>query len=184
MNFSPTISYLMGVLRPNTRASRAHTTASSTRRWVWRGLAAALVAASIGGVTLTRRHAPTAATTSAAPAPLSAQAITSELQQAEAHYEKAIAGLEQIAKAEGGVLDPVTSSTLEKNLAVIDRAIGESRAAVQAQPASEPAQASLLENFRAKISVLQDTVALINEMRKGDEAGAARIVSDLEQKGN
>ncbi len=66
---------------------------------------------------------------------------------------------------------------------MIDQAIGESRAALRAQPASEPAQTSLVENFKAKIGLLQDTVALINEMRKGDEAGAARIVSGLKQKG-
>jgi hypothetical protein len=42
----------------------------------------------------------------------------------------------------------------------------------------------LIENFKTKIALLQDTVALINEMRKGNEAGAARIVSGLKQKGN
>ena len=40
---------------------------------------------------------------------------------------------------------------------------------------------SLIENFKAKIGLLQNTVALINEMRKGNEAGAARIVSGLKQ---
>ena len=67
---------------------------------------------------------------------------------------------------------------------MIDQAIGESRAAVRAQPASEPAQQSLIENFKTKIGLLQDTVALINEMRKGNEAGAAQIVSGLKQKGD
>jgi hypothetical protein len=52
------------------------------------------------------------------------------------------------------------------------------------QPASEPAQQSLMQNFKTKIALLQDTVALINEMRKGNEAGAARIVSGLKQKGD
>ena len=51
------------------------------------------------------------------------------------------------------------------------------------QPASEPAQQSLIEGFKTKIGLLQDTVALINEMRKGNEAGAARIASGLKQKG-
>ena len=79
-------------------------------------------------------------------------------------------------------LDPQTASTLEKNLRVIDQAISESRSALRAQPASEPAQASLLESFKSKIALLQDTVALINEMRKGNDAGAARIVSGLKEK--
>jgi hypothetical protein len=105
------------------------------------------------------------------------------LRLAEEHYEKAIQGLEQIANAEKSVLDPRTAATLQKNLSVIDAAINQSRAALREQPASEPAQQSLLDNFKSKIDVLQNTVALINEMRKGNEAGAARIVSGLKQKG-
>jgi hypothetical protein len=66
---------------------------------------------------------------------------------------------------------------------VIDQAISESRAALHVQPDSEPAQQSLLDSFKTKIALLQDTVALINEMRKGNEAGATRIVSGLKPKG-
>lgn len=110
--------------------------------------------------------------------------VESELREAETHYENAIKGLEQIANAEQNALDPNTAATLQKNLAVIDQAISESRAAVRTQPASEPAQQSLIENFKTKIGLLQDTVALINEMRKGNEAGAARIVSGLKDKGD
>ncbi len=114
----------------------------------------------------------------------SADGLETEMRQATQHYEKAIKGLEQIAKDDQGALDGRTAATLQKNLAVIDQAIGESRAAVQSQPASEPAQQSLIENFKTKLSLLEDTVALINEMRKGNEAGAARIVSDLKTKGD
>ena len=92
--------------------------------------------------------------------------------------------IEAIATTEQSELDPRTAATLQKNLAVIDQAISESRAAVRSEPASEPAQQSLIEGFKTKIGLLQDTVALINEMRKGNEAGAARIVSGLKQKGN
>jgi len=112
-----------------------------------------------------------------------ADAIESELRLAESHYENAIKGLEAAAKSDEDALDPRTAATLQKNLAVIDQAISESRAAMRAQPASEPAKQSLIENFKTKIALLQDTVALINEMRKGNEAGAARIVSGLKQKG-
>jgi hypothetical protein len=120
--------------------------------------------------------------TASAPAP-DAKAIEAELLQAEQHYQKAIAGLERIASAEKGSLDPQTASTLEKNLAVVDQAISESRAALKSQPDNEPAQMSLLENFKTKVALLQDTVALINEMRKGNETGAARLVTGLKQKG-
>jgi Putative zinc-finger len=122
-------------------------------------------------------------TSAAVTAGEAAQSIETELRQAESHYEKAIKGLETIANSEQGELDPRTAATLQKNLAVIDQAISESRAAVRAQPASEPAQQSLIDGFKTKIGLLQDTVALINEMRKGNEAGAARIASGLKQKG-
>jgi anti-sigma factor RsiW len=112
-----------------------------------------------------------------------AQSVEAELRQAEAHYEKAIKGLEQIANAEQGALDPQTAATLQKNLSVIDQAISESRAALRVEPSSEPAQQSLIDSFKTKMGLLQNTVALINEMRKGNEAGAARIVSGLKPKG-
>jgi len=135
-------------------------------RWPWLAAAAALVLATYGGWTVSdwrrQRQAVVATGTTAEP---TAQSIEAELLQAEQHYQNAIAGLEQIANSEKGSLDPQTASTLEKNLTVIDQAISESRAAVRAQPASEPAQASLLESFKSKIALLQDTVALINEMR-------------------
>ena len=110
-----------------------------------------------------------------------AQAIESELRLAEAHYENAIKGLEQIAKTEQGALDPGTAATLQKNLAVDGpgdqrEPRGGARATDQRTGAAEPGR-----NFKAKIGLLQDTVALINEMRKGNEAGAAQIVSGLKQ---
>ena len=107
-----------------------------------------------------------------------AQEVEAELRAAEEHYTKAITGLEQITKTEQGALDPGTAATLQKNLAVIDQAISESRAALRTQPNSEPAQQSLIESFKSKIALLQDTVALINEMRKGNDAGAARILKE------
>ena len=110
--------------------------------------------------------------------------VEAELREAESHYDNAIKGLEQIAAAEKGTLDPATAAALQKNLAVIDQAISESRAAVRAQPTSEPARDSLMESFRTKLALLQDTVALINELRKGNEAGTARAVSGLKQKGD
>jgi len=109
------------------------------------------------------------------------QSVETELKLAEEHYQKAIAGLEQITRAESSQLDPQIASVLQKNLQVIDQAIAESLAAVQTQPASEVAQESLFEALRNKVSLLQSTVGLINEMRKGNQEGAARIVSGLNQ---
>jgi anti-sigma factor RsiW len=164
------------------------------RHLAWLAAAAALVLSTVVGLRFmsngARRAAPApntaaqSAAADAASANASAQSVEAELRQAEDHYEKAIKGLEQIANAEQDVFDPKTAATLQKNLAVIDQAISESRAALRAEPASEPAQESLLESFKAKMGLLQDTVALINEMRKGNDAGAARIVSGIKQKGD
>jgi hypothetical protein len=37
----------------------------------------------------------------------------------------------------------------------------------------------LLEAFRSKLELLEQMVLLINEMRQGDQAGAAEIVGNL-----
>jgi hypothetical protein len=150
----------------------------------WLAAAAALMlAVTIGMRYMPARHVDIAQEKAPAAAGEAAMSVETELRQAEAHYENAIKGLEAIANSEQSELDPRTAATLQKNLAVIDQAISESRAAVRAQPASEPAQQSLIDGFKTKIGLLQDTVALINEMRKGNEAGAARIASGLKQKG-
>ena len=153
--------------------------------WPWLAAAAAILLATLVGYKMVdlRRQSATPTTSTAGPDIATAQSVEAELAQAEQHYQKAIAGLEQIANAEKGSLDPQTASTIEKNLTVIDQAISESRAALRAQPSSEPAQASLLENFKSKIALLQETIALINEMRNGNDTGAARAVSGLKQKG-
>jgi hypothetical protein len=109
------------------------------------------------------------------------RSVETEFKLAEEHYQNAIAGLEQITRTESTALDPQVASVLRKNLDVIDQAIGESRAALQTQPTSEVAQESLFEALRNKVGLLQDTVVLINEMRKGDPEGTARAVSGLNQ---
>jgi hypothetical protein len=156
----------------------------TSRHWTWLAVAAVLVLAAAGGLTLVDlRRQPTSTASTGIPATEvpTAQSIEAELRQAEEHYQNAIAGLERIANAEKGSLDPQVASTLEKNLAVVDQAISESRAALRAQPSSEPAQASLLESFKSKIALLQDTVALINEMRRRPTTSDAR--AGLERKG-
>lgn len=88
------------------------------------------------------------------------ESIEHELRMAEAHYTKAIAGLEQAAKAQQGVLDPATAATLRENLAVLDNAIADARGALRGEPDSRLAQESLFEALRRKVALLQDTVAL------------------------
>jgi len=107
------------------------------------------------------------------------QDVDEHLRIADEHYVKAIAGLEQVVKGGEGTLDPALAATLQKNLGVIDQAITESREAIKAQPNNQLAQTSLFEAFRQKVALLEDTVALINVMRKGDQAGAAKILGGL-----
>jgi anti-sigma factor RsiW len=103
------------------------------------------------------------------------------LDTAEKDYAAAIAGLEQITRTQREALDPGTAEVLQVNLTSIDTAIGESRAALATEPDNDLAIESLFEALKRKLALLQDAVALINEMRKGNSEGAARIVSGLNQ---
>jgi hypothetical protein len=107
------------------------------------------------------------------------QDVDEHLRIADEHYSAAIAGLEQVVKNGQSELDPALTATLQKNLGVIDQAITESREAIKAQPNNQLAQTSLFEALRQKVALLEDTVALINVMRKGDQAGAAKILGGL-----
>ena len=154
--------------------------------WAWLGLAAALLVFVGGGLWLVSRslQPPALGATVARDAGNAArenpvQSVETELQLAADHYEKAITALEQVASQSETPLDPELTATLRQNLEVIDKAIDESRGALKAQPESRFAQESLFEAFRRKIALLQDTIALMNEMRKGNQAGAARIVEGL-----
>ncbi len=159
-----------------------------SRRMTLTGLAAAavLVLAVSAGVYFMSRPAtvePPAPVQTAAHenAAATVQSVEAEIEQADQHYQKAIAGLEAVAREGQATLDPQLAAVLQKNIGVTDQAITESRAAVRAQPTSEVAQTSLFEALQRKVSLLRDTIALINEMRKGDQAGAARIAGSLQK---
>jgi anti-sigma factor RsiW len=150
---------------------------------IWLAAAAALLLATTIGLAPLFRPAPAAPTVAAS---ASGQAtlvdsVQADLQAAEQHYDRAIQGLEQIARTEGGELDSQVAAVLQKNLQVIDQAIDESRAALKAEPASASAQDGLFAAMRTKVTLLQQTVELINEMRKGNQAEAGRLMRDLSQ---
>jgi hypothetical protein len=105
--------------------------------------------------------------------------ILAEYQLAERDLTNTIEGLERIAADDPAALDMETADVLKANLTVLDGAIGESRDALMKEPENDVAQESLFEALRNKVALLQDTIALINEMRKGNQEGAARIVSGL-----
>jgi anti-sigma factor RsiW len=170
--------------KPAPAAARA----SADPRWRSFAAVAALLLLVVSAWKLTRPtfHAPAAIATSAAREMLDpsepARSVESELGQSEQPYHQAIAGLERAAEAGQGALDERTAATLRTNLSVIDHAIDESRAALDARPHSEAAEQSLLESFKAKIELLEDTIALINEVRKGNGTGAAQIASGINRR--
>ena len=106
------------------------------------------------------------------------ESVAAEFRLAEQHLQNAIRKLEAAAKTDDQIIDAQTAAELQKNLQVIDRAIAESRAALQQEPQSTRARDSLFELLRQKVVLLQDTIALMNEMRKGDSATAAQILNN------
>jgi anti-sigma factor RsiW len=151
---------------------------------VWMAAAAALLLATTVGIVsiLNPPHGDRDDRAAAPPAePANIESIQAEFRAATEHYEKAIQGLEQIAKTQSGDLDPQVAAILQKNLQVIDQAIGDSRAALNLQPTSTDAQDSLFDAMRTKVAVLQQTVELINEMRKGNQVEAGRLIQGLNQ---
>lgn len=166
----------------------------SWRSRVWLAAAAVLVLATGSALYMAYTRVPattlgSATTSGAGPANVTngtnasqsalVESVETELQLAADHYEKAIAALELVASQSDNSLDPEITATLRGNLQIIDQAINDSRVALRVQPDDSVAQESLFEAFRRKVALLQDTIALMNEMRKGDTAGAARVVESL-----
>jgi anti-sigma factor RsiW len=88
-----------------------------------------------------------------------------------------ISDMEKTVKNTSAVLPSETQAAYQQAGAVIDDAL--TRRA--SEPPSEVTQQSLLELLQSKLTLLQEMIALINEMRKGNQEEAARIVSGIEQ---
>lgn len=110
-----------------------------------------------------------------------AQRVEAELTAAQQHYEAALASLERMAERGDPGADAHVAQTLRQNVALVDAAIADSRRALRVDPQSEPARESLFEALRRKVVLLQDTIALVNEMRKGNQAGAAAIAEGIKK---
>ncbi|MGH9408834.1 MAG: anti-sigma factor family protein [Vicinamibacterales bacterium] len=182
---------LAGRLR---QEGRIHDTATVAPRYtarVWLAAAAAVIIA-VGAsmyLVMPRLHlgartalAPVAASVAQkaagnAAGPASVESAQSEVDQAQMQFENAITDLEKVTKANQKALDPTTAATIDKNLNIIDQAIAENRAAVRTEPTSVAARSTLFDALRQKVALLQDTLTLINEMRKGNNAAAAQLVN-------
>ena len=99
------------------------------------------------------------------------QNVVNELAATETQFQKLVQATEA-----SSIVDANTAATMQKNLQVMNEAINESRKALETNPQNAPARSSLYEVLRQKIQFLQETIALMNEMRQGDAAGAAEIV--------
>jgi anti-sigma factor RsiW len=168
-----------GVTSPADAALRP--SRSRAARWQWIGIAAALVITTLGLYVVTTRSPQPGRTSASAPAgnaktSVTVESVQDDLRQAEALYTGAIAKLEAIAKSDSGAITPDVAAKLQRSLTTIDTAIAESRSALNEHPESTSARDSLFEALRQKVAVLQQTVALINVMRNGDQSGAAKIV--------
>lgn len=110
-----------------------------------------------------------------------ADMVTQELLAAESHYQNAITGLEQIVAQNEGALPSELNQTLVANLDLIERTIDESRNAIATNPESSVAKESLFEAFRRKVSLLQSTILLINEVRKGEGENALELIDEIRE---
>ena len=166
-----------GLLQPVAAKPRP----TAWRTYTWMTLAATLLAGT--GVAIGWRAnetaaplAPIANAPASAPAsspgrgnardPKAVEAIETELRIAAAHYEKAIAGLEAIVAEDRTRLDPKVAVVVERNLALIDKAIADSRTALQGQPGSLLAQETLFGAYRRKVALLQDLIALASDAKR------------------
>ncbi len=134
-------------------------------------IAASLLVATSSAVTW--RVATGPALGSAAGAPIVATATDSTDESAEesavylasfsasvAQMDHEISTLQKIVTERRGSLDPKTLDVVEKSLAVIDAAIAESRAALEADPASQFLAAQFTRAYNSKLTLLRDVATL------------------------
>ena len=170
---------IAGRLRQQGRV--AATPAAGARRsyGIWLAAAAAVILVVASAVMVLPRFTSTPAPPTAGNAPdgRTVESVQSAVDAAQQKFEEAIAELEKVAKANQQALDPETSATITKNLGILDQAIADNRAAVNAEPASVAARETLFQALKSKVALLQSTITLINEMRKGNNAAAAQLVN-------
>ncbi|HEY8105249.1 MAG TPA: zf-HC2 domain-containing protein [Gemmatimonadales bacterium] len=138
------------------------------RRWTFTlpELAAAALAiafASGGGVWLAARLAEGERPIATQPAPIASPAVTpvTRVSLGEARYDAAVADLQRVLENGRGTLDTATVRVIEKNLAVIDRAISDARRALAADPGNAYLNAHLAQTMRRKIDLLRQAATIV-----------------------
>ena len=80
----------------------------------------------------------------------------------EAAYVRRAGALSELVEQDRALLAPATVATLERNLAVIDKAIEESRAALAADPGSRELETLLRTTHEQKVELLERVTRLVN----------------------
>ena len=128
-------------------------------------LAAACLAVALisgGGVWfLAGRSAAPAAAPPAQPLAVSPAATLVRPALADQKYAAAVADLEQVVQQGRGTLDTTTVRVIERNLALIDRAIADARRALAADPRNAYLNAHLARTMRSKIDLLRQAATII-----------------------
>lgn len=158
---------------------------TTRERNVWLAAAATLLLATMAGIypLLRTDQAGTGAPVANAVATENESLTPAQaaLEAAAQPIDQVIRDLDEIARREKDALDPQTAGVLQASMQLVDDAIVETRAVLEKQPESVDAQESLFSAMQTKVALLQQTVELINEMRKGNQAEAGRLIQGLNQ---
>jgi hypothetical protein len=79
---------------------------------------------------------------------------------AEREYQQAVDDLARVLETRRESLAPETAATLQRNLAIIDAAIAESRAALEKDPNSRELTKMLSSTYDAKVQLLRQAVQI------------------------
>lgn len=88
---------------------------------------------------------------------------TVTFQSLEADYARATFELTQLYATAQSAMTPSTKALVERNLAVIERALGEARAALQSDPTNSALEAIVASAYRRKIEFLERATTLDRE---------------------
>ncbi|MGE0459907.1 MAG: hypothetical protein AB7Q16_00915 [Vicinamibacterales bacterium] len=124
-----------------------------------------LIAVSAGVSWLAMRPAPATPEAAIRAVAEPTDAVQGDVQRAtfaDAAYDAAVADLEQVLRQGRDTLDPQTVMVLERNLAAIDDAIRQSRAALDADPANTYLNSHLADARRRKLELLRQAALLSN----------------------
>ncbi len=126
----------------------------------WLGLAAAAVLVGVVSVSLLHRGEPVTAPALVTVSPASLTLDGTTLGAAEQEYERAANELLAALQDRRSSLSPQTLANLEKNLAVIDQALNEVRAALGRDPGNKDLTRMLVSAHRKRVDTLRRVVRL------------------------